>query len=87
MRMRIPTILETMLAQLFWLPPNAHPDVEQLTTLLLSTGSDEAKKDGPKVFEKMGSYHPKEPHWYFPLLGVDPLHQGNGLGSAYWSIH
>ncbi|MFZ0555634.1 MAG: GNAT family N-acetyltransferase [Nitrososphaeraceae archaeon] len=53
-----------------------------MTTLLLSTGSDEAKKDGPKVFEKMGSYHPKEPHWYFPLLGVDPLHQGNGLGSA-----
>jgi ribosomal protein S18 acetylase RimI-like enzyme len=65
-----------------WLPPNVHPDVEQLITLLLSTGSDEAKKDGPKVFEKMGSYHPKEPHWYLPLLGVDPLHHGKGLGSA-----
>lgn len=65
-----------------WRPPNAHPDVEQLTTLLLSIGSDDAMNDGPKVFEKMGSYHPKEPHWYFPLLGVDPLHQGKGLGSA-----
>lgn len=36
----------------------------------------------PEVFEKMGSYHPKEPHWYLPLLGVDPLHHGEGLGSA-----
>ncbi|MGH9988701.1 MAG: GNAT family N-acetyltransferase [Nitrososphaeraceae archaeon] len=63
-----------------WLPPNVHPDVGQLITLL-STGSNEAKKDGPKVFEKMDSYHPKEPHWYLPLLGVDPLHHGKGFGS------
>lgn len=28
------------------------------------------------------SYHPEEPHWYLPLLGVDPLHHGKGLGSA-----
>jgi ribosomal protein S18 acetylase RimI-like enzyme len=30
----------------------------------------------------MGSYHPEEPHWYLPLIGVDPLHQGRGCGSA-----
>ena len=64
------------------LPSNVHPDVEQLTILLLTTGSDAAKKDGPKVFEKMGSSHPNEPHWYLPPLGVDPLHYGKGLGSA-----
>ncbi len=45
-------------------------------------GSDDAKKDGPEVFEKMSSYHPNEPHWYLPLLGVDPLHHGKGLSSA-----
>jgi ribosomal protein S18 acetylase RimI-like enzyme len=65
-----------------WLPPDIHPDVEQLTALLQNTGSEDAKKYGPEVFEKMGSYHPKEPHWYLPLLGVDPLHHGEGLGSA-----
>jgi ribosomal protein S18 acetylase RimI-like enzyme len=65
-----------------WLPPNVHPDVDQLIELLQSSGSDEAKKDGPEVFEKMSSYHPNEPHWYLPLLGVDPLHHGKGLGSA-----
>ena len=66
----------------FWLPPNVHPDVEQLVVLLKSTGSDDAKKYGPELFEKMSSYHPNEPHWYLPLLGVDPLHHGKGLGSA-----
>ena len=30
----------------------------------------------------MGRYHPSEPHWYLPLMGVDPFHQGRGLGSA-----
>lgn len=30
----------------------------------------------------MGSYHPSEPHWYLPLLGVDPVYHGKGLGSA-----
>ncbi|MDW0157077.1 MAG: GNAT family N-acetyltransferase [Nitrososphaeraceae archaeon] len=65
-----------------WLPPNIHPDVDQLIALLQSTGSNEAKKDGPEIFEKMSSYHPHEPHWYLPLLGVDPLHHGKGLGSA-----
>src|SRR5919106_1971233 len=65
-----------------WLPPNVHPDVEQLIALLQSTGSNDAKMYGPEIFKKMDSYHPKEPHWYLPLLGVDPLHYGKGLGSA-----
>jgi len=30
----------------------------------------------------MGSYHPTEPHWYLPFIGVDPARQGNGHGSA-----
>jgi ribosomal protein S18 acetylase RimI-like enzyme len=65
-----------------WLPPNVHPDVEQLIALLQSTGSDDAKKYGPEIFKKMDSYHPKEPHWYLPLLGVDPFYHGKGFGSA-----
>jgi ribosomal protein S18 acetylase RimI-like enzyme len=30
----------------------------------------------------MRGYHPSEPHWYLPLIGVDPFQQGSGLGSA-----
>jgi hypothetical protein len=50
-----------------WLPPNVHPDVDHLISLLQNTGSDEAKKDGPEIFERMSGYHPSEPHWYLPL--------------------
>ncbi len=35
-----------------------------------------------EVLDAMGSFHPKEPHWYLPLIGVDPLHQGKGAGTA-----
>jgi ribosomal protein S18 acetylase RimI-like enzyme len=35
--------------------------------------------------EKQSSLHPHEPHWYLPLIGVDPFHQGRGLGSALLS--
>jgi ribosomal protein S18 acetylase RimI-like enzyme len=31
--------------------------------------------------QQMARYHPREPHWYLPLLGVDPARQGQGLGS------
>ena len=34
------------------------------------------------VFEQMGRYHPQEPHWYLPLIGVDPAQQRKGYGSA-----
>ncbi len=34
------------------------------------------------VLEQMSRYHPSEPHWYLSLLGVDPLHQNQGYGSA-----
>ncbi len=30
----------------------------------------------------MGRYHPTDPHWYLPLIGVDPSQQGKGYGSA-----
>ena len=65
-----------------WLPPNDEPDVEALLGLLKETTSVEVQQVAPQVFEKMGSYHPSEPHWYLPLLGVDPLYHGKGLGSA-----
>jgi ribosomal protein S18 acetylase RimI-like enzyme len=65
-----------------WLPPNIHPDVETIASLLERTGSAQAQKDAMEVFEQMGNYHPQEPHWYLPLLGVDPLWHGKGFGSA-----
>jgi ribosomal protein S18 acetylase RimI-like enzyme len=30
----------------------------------------------------MVRYHPQEPHWYLPMIGVEPARQGKGLGAA-----
>jgi ribosomal protein S18 acetylase RimI-like enzyme len=65
-----------------WLPPDVHPDENALIALLQRTVSDQIQKDVFAVFEQMGSYHPNEPHWYLPLMGVDPSQQSKGFGSA-----
>src|SRR5262245_36274911 len=64
-----------------WLPPNVSPDEEAMTALIQRT-APQIQGDAERVFETMRSYHPSEPHWYLPLLGVDPFRQGNGYGSA-----
>jgi ribosomal protein S18 acetylase RimI-like enzyme len=38
--------------------------------------------DATRVFEEMDRFHPKGPHWYLPLIGVDPTAQNQGHGSA-----
>src|SRR5918992_3936914 len=65
-----------------WLPPNVRPDEDAMTALVQRTAAAQIQQDLSGVFEKMNSFHPKEPHWYLPLLGVDPFLQGNGIGSA-----
>jgi GNAT superfamily N-acetyltransferase len=65
-----------------WLPPGVHPDEERLRELMESTASPSARDEGPAMFEQMAKYHPSEPHWYLPLIGVDPAHQGKGHGDA-----
>ncbi len=65
-----------------WLPPEVHPDEDSMMALLNRTGSALVQKDGSALFEQMGRYHPKEPHWFLPFIGIDPLQQGKGYGSA-----
>ncbi|HVZ94745.1 MAG TPA: GNAT family N-acetyltransferase [Phycisphaerales bacterium] len=65
-----------------WLQPGSGPDEEALGELLEETVADETLRDLFHVFERMGAFHPKEPHWHLPLIGVDPALQGRGWGSA-----
>jgi ribosomal protein S18 acetylase RimI-like enzyme len=65
-----------------WLPPGIQPDEETLMATLRSSVAAERQADVFAVFEQMGRYHPREPHWYLPLIGVDPAHRGKGHGSA-----
>jgi ribosomal protein S18 acetylase RimI-like enzyme len=65
-----------------WLPPQVEPDEEALGALFQRTVPEDLQDDVLALLEQMGRYHPSEPHWYLPLMGVDPRHQGKGLGSA-----
>jgi ribosomal protein S18 acetylase RimI-like enzyme len=65
-----------------WLPPEIDPDEDALIALLERTASREIRADAFAVFEQMGRFHPTEPHWYLPLIGVDPSRHGKGYGSA-----
>lgn len=63
-----------------WLPPGASADEEALARLFERTAPASIQTDLAQVFEQMGSFHPEDPHWYLPLIGVDPARQGQRLG-------
>ena len=65
-----------------WLPPNVHPEEEAVGEVVERTVAASTRGDLFGVLEQMAKYHPTEPHWYLPLIGVDPAHQGQGYGSA-----
>jgi ribosomal protein S18 acetylase RimI-like enzyme len=65
-----------------WLPPGIRPDQEALGAILQVSVAADRQATVSAVFERMRRYHPREPHWYLPLIGVDPVHQGKGHGSA-----
>jgi GNAT superfamily N-acetyltransferase len=65
-----------------WLPPGVEPDEEALGEVMQDTLSRERLDEVPAMFEQMAAHHPREPHWYLPLVGVDPAYQGKGYGGG-----
>jgi ribosomal protein S18 acetylase RimI-like enzyme len=63
-----------------WLPPDVHPNGEVLEAIFRNTVKGDRLDDVLATFEKMGESHPHEPHWYLPMIGVEPNSQGRGLG-------
>ena len=65
-----------------WLPPGVGPDEEAMSGVLEESIPDSGLGEIFAFLEKMGPFHPAEPHWYLPLIGVDPMKHGQGYGSA-----
>lgn len=65
-----------------WLPPGVQPDVERLAELMQENAEPSILPEAMSVFEQMDRFHPEEPHWYLPLIGVEPTSQNRGFGSA-----
>jgi ribosomal protein S18 acetylase RimI-like enzyme len=65
-----------------WLPPGVEPDQEAAGEVMRSTLTPSQYEKALALFSQMADYHPHEPHWFLPLIGVDPAQQGKGLGDA-----
>jgi ribosomal protein S18 acetylase RimI-like enzyme len=63
-----------------WLPPGVRPKGDALEKVFRDTARPEHLDDLLATFEKMDQSHPKEAHWYLPMIGIDPNAQGKGLG-------
>lgn len=64
-----------------WLPPGIEPDVESIVKIFEQTVCESKQADLFAVFEQMEKYHPTQPHWYLPMIGVDPKEHRKGYGS------
>jgi ribosomal protein S18 acetylase RimI-like enzyme len=65
-----------------WLPPGVGPDEETMGALATEAVPAADQDEAFAFMEQQGGFHPSEPHWYLPLIGVDVAKQGHGYGSA-----
>jgi ribosomal protein S18 acetylase RimI-like enzyme len=63
-----------------WLPPHVNLDGDAIVAVLTGTVAPAKHDNTFAVLGQMDDAHPKDPHWYLPWFGVDPIVQGRGLG-------
>ncbi len=57
-------------------------DGDRLSAILAEQTPASRRAEMDALFAKMEEFHPREPHWYLPLIAADPARQGQGLGTA-----
>ncbi|MDX2166662.1 MAG: GNAT family N-acetyltransferase [Deltaproteobacteria bacterium] len=65
-----------------WLPPGVDSDGAALVELMREA-IDPSRRDATfALLGELAAHRPSQPHWYLPLIGVDPARKLRGLGSA-----
>lgn len=65
-----------------WLAPHQESDEHTLSEAVVQGVEPGRQTAVLELFARMSEVHPQQPHWYLPMVGVVPSHQGRGYGSA-----
>ena len=65
-----------------WLPPTVHFDEQAMGEMAVELIPQNIQADAFGLLSEMPKFHPKEPHWFLAVIGVDPARQNQGQGSA-----
>ena len=65
-----------------WLPPGVRPDEDAIAVVLDESVPRDVMADANAMFTEMAAYHPRNPHWYLPTIGIEPHLHRMGFGSA-----
>ena len=68
-----------------WLPPGVESDEEAVGAIAAEAVPADDQEEVFAFLGQMGEFHPTEPHWYLPVIGVDVTKRGHGYGSALLS--
>jgi GNAT superfamily N-acetyltransferase len=76
---------DAVVATAGWLPEGAYPPSRWRGARMLASSWDtiltpHTFRDGLRYLTETEKLHPKEPHWYLAVIGVEPERQGHGLG-------
>jgi len=74
-----------------WLPDGAYPPSRwRAARLLLASWPAlltlHTFRDGLRYLNETEKLHPNGPHWYLGVIGVEPGHQGEGLGGKLLDV-
>jgi ribosomal protein S18 acetylase RimI-like enzyme len=64
-----------------WMAPGVFPDGEALEKIFRDTVAADRIDDLLGTFGAMETFHPEEPHWYLPMIGVEPFAQNQGVAA------
>ena len=76
-------VLENFAAVALWLPPGVESDEATFGEVVAESCGDQILRDLNAVIEQMAQFHPAGELWFLPMIGVDPVAQGRGLGYAH----
>ncbi len=74
-----------------WLPDGAYPPTRQRSARQLVASwpallTQHTFRDGLRYLTETEKLHPKVPHWYLVVIGVEPARQGEGLGGKLLDV-